>query len=77
MMIKTDKGVWLDRLCKSSEIQWLLNSSESAQKNIRSSTELKSWRLSMYLVDTGLIGIDNSRLKPSAISLSISEYIKW
>jgi len=62
MITDTNKWAWLERLCKLGEIWWLLNSSTSAQRNIRSKTEFESWRLSVYYIDTGLINVDKSRL---------------
>ena len=47
---------------------WLLNSSDPVLRNIRSSTEFKSWKLSTYQIGTRLIDIDNSKPKLSATS---------
>ena len=52
----------------------LLNSSNPVLRNIRSSTEFESWKLFIYQVDTGLIGVDNSKPKLSATSQSMSVY---
>ncbi len=51
-----------------------MNSSDSAQRNVRFSTEFKSWKLSAYWVDTRLMDIDSSKLKLSATSQSVSIY---
>ena len=45
-MLSTIKEAWLDGLYRSGKIEWLLNSSELAQRNIRSMTEFASLELS-------------------------------
>jgi len=70
----TNGGVWSDKLQKSREIKWSLNSSNTILRNIRSNTEFKSQELFKNWVEPELIGIDKSRPKLSATSRRISVY---
>jgi len=76
-IIDTNKGAWSDRLWRSGEIMWLLNSSDPIQRNIRFSTEFKSWKLSAYWVNTRLMNVNSSKLKLSATFQSVSIYNEW
>ena len=58
-------------------LAWLLNSSALVWRNIRSIIELESWELSAYWVNIGLMSIDRSRLRLSAISRKVSMYAEW
>jgi len=46
-------------------------------KNIRSITELDSLSVSEYLVDIGLIGVNKSKLKESAMIIRSSLIEEW
>jgi len=46
------RGTWSDVRCHSGCIEWLFNSLEPLQRNIRSMTEFESLILSEYLVGT-------------------------
>jgi len=72
----TDKRAWSDGLQRFGDIVWLLNSSDSILRNIRSSTEFKFWELSKYCIDTRVIAIDSFKPKLSATSQSMSVYDK-
>ena len=73
----TNRGVWSDKLQKSREIKWLLNSSNTVLRNIRSNTKFKSWELSKNWVEPGFISIDKSRPKLSATSRRVFVYDEW
>jgi len=46
---------------------WLLSLLDPLHRNIRSMTELDSSVVSEYLVGTGLVGVDSSKLNELAI----------
>ena len=46
---------------------WLLSSLDPLHRNIRLMTKLNSPVISEYLVGTGLVGIDSSKLNESVI----------
>ena len=62
------RGAWSDIRHYSSWIEWFLSFSELNWRNIKSRTELNSWLLLEYLVETWLIGSDRYKLKKSVIS---------
>ena len=74
-MISTVREVWLKRLYKLGRIIYISNSSELTQRNIKSITKLDLLELSVYLVGTWLIDVNQSRLL--VISLSISVCTEW
>ena len=55
----TDKRVKSNRLWRFGNIVWLLNFSDPVLRNIRSSTEFKSWELFEYHRGTGMINVDS------------------
>ena len=75
IMISTVREVWLKRLYKLGRIIYISNSSELTQRNIKSITKLDLLELSVYLVGTWLIDVNQSRLL--VISLSISVCTEW
>ena len=76
MMILTDNEAWSERLHKSDEIICLSNSPSLAQRNIKSITKFDSWELLAYFIETCMIGVDNSKLKESVMSLRVLAYVK-
>ena len=77
MIMETNNEAWSNRLWRSGKISCLSNSSDSAWRNIRSSTEFESWALFTYYVSTGLIEVNISRPKLSATSQTVSVCTKW
>ena len=71
------REVWLDDKYQSGWIEWLLSSVDPLCKNIRFITELDSLSVSEYLVGIGLIGVNKSRLKESAIMIRLSLIEEW
>jgi len=51
---------------------WPLSSLDPLHRNIRSMTELNSPVVSEYLVETGLVGVNSSKLNKSAIIKRLS-----
>jgi len=71
------RGTWSDISRQSGWIIWLLSSLDPLCRNIRLMTELDSPVISEYLVETGLVGVDSSKLNKSAIikrSLLMNEW---
>ena len=71
------RGAWLDDKSQLGWIEWLLSSVDPLHKNIRSITELDSPSVSGYLVGMGLIGVNKSRLKESAMMIRSSLIEEW
>ena len=69
--------MWSDSSQRLGKIEWLLNFSMLAQRNIRSSTEFIFRELLAYWVRTYSIGVESSKLKLSAISLRESTYVEY
>ena len=61
------RSAWSDVSCQSGWIMWLLSSLDPLHRNIRLMTKLNSPVISEYLVGTGLVGIDSSKLNESVI----------
>ena len=61
------RETWSDVRCYSECIEWLFNSLEPLQRNIRSMTEFELLILSEYLVGTWLVEFDKSKLNESVI----------
>ena len=77
MGILIERGAWSDDSWDSERMEWLSNSFDPLQRNIRSMTELDSPSVSENLVGPGLVGDESSRSKESAIinkSLLIEEW---
>ena len=74
-MISTVREVWLKGLHKLGKIIYMSNSSELTQRNIKSITKLDLLELSVYLVETWLIDVNQSRLL--VISLGVSVCTEW
>jgi len=76
IIILTVKKAWSDRLCKSGKMVYVSNYLTLAQRNIKSIIKLESLELSMYLIRTCVIDIDNFRLNKSATFLKMSACMK-
>ena len=75
--IITIREAWLDDKCQLVWIKWLLSSVDPLHKNIRSITKLYSLSVSEYLVGTGLIRVNKSKLKESAMIIRSSLIEEW
>ena len=73
----TVRRAWSDDNLQSGWIVWLSNSSEFGQRNMRSIIEFKLLGLSTYIVETWTIVLEIPKFKESAISISVSLWIKW
>ena len=71
------RDAWLEVSCHSRWITWLLSSLKPLWRNIRLITESNSPIVSEYLVRTGLVGIERSRLNESAIIKRSSLIEAW
>ena len=60
------RGAWSNISHQLGWIMWPLSSLDPLHRNIRSVTELDSPVISKYLVGTGLVGVDSSKLNESA-----------
>jgi len=60
------RGAWSDISHQLGWIMWPLSSLDPLYRNIRLVTELDSPVISEYLVGTGLVGVDSSKLNESA-----------
>jgi len=69
--METVREAWLEMSCQSGWIKWLLSSVEPLCKNIKLMTKFDSPIVSEYLVGTGLVGTDKSRLNESAIIIRL------
>ena len=70
--IVTMREAWSDDRCQSGWIEWLLSLVNLLWRNIRSITELASPSVLEYLVEVGLVGVNKSKLKESAIIIRLS-----
>ena len=67
MGISIKRGAWSDDSRDSERMEWLSNSFDLLQRNIRLMTELDSPSVSENLVGPGLVEDKSSRSKESAI----------
>ena len=75
--ILTVSRVWSDISLYSEWIIWLSNSDEVSQRNIRSMTKFELFWLFKHLVGTWFIYLEIHKLKESAISVRILQWLKW
>ena len=66
------RRAWLDVRHQFRYIEWLFNSNDPLQRNIRSMTKFESLGLSKYLVGTWLVRINRLMLNKSAITIRSS-----
>ena len=71
------RRVWSDVRYQFGYIEWLSNSFEPLQRNMRLMTKFESVVLLEYLVGTWLVGIDKSKLKELAIIRKPSLIEEW
>ena len=67
MEIVIVRGIWSEVRQQSGWIEWLLSSLNPLYRNIRLMTKFDSPTVSEYLVGTGLVGNNKSKLNKSAI----------